>query len=292
MKKREVTLVLSMMLALSVVGCGSNSEPKQEEAQVEEQEVVQEQEQEKTEVDAGTEQDITGQEFSNDDITIKVEDTTPKYGLKEFEIENASGTITASSDIPIYCENGYQIGYINSGATVEITGHGLSSAWYRFENPISGTPFDYIFVSMMDADVSGIVCDSGAAIVPQNEVDTTEQQAELSEEDKLIEEAKSLIDENKTYTVEEFHALMKEICNKLGTEYSEEVKEGFMGDPLKLTLNLNGNELKRIFDEQDLYYYILIGPTGSNPIDLYFVISDDANTSGDFEAKMCIRIRQ
>lgn len=101
MKKRTAVLVLTAVLSLSVAGCGKNAEPKQQE----QEEMEQEEEQE-------TEKVNTEQEFSNDDIVIKVEDTTSKYILRELEYEDAEGAISPESDIPIYCEDGYQIGHI------------------------------------------------------------------------------------------------------------------------------------------------------------------------------------
>lgn len=213
MKKRTVILVLAMVLSLSVVGCGNNAEPKQE---VKEQETKQEeQKQEETKIDTETEQ-----EFSNSDIVIKVEDTTQKYLLNEFEYEDAEGTITPDADVPIYCEEGYQIGHINAGATIEITEHGLNSAWYRFKNPISGTQFDYIFVGNMDVDMSKIYCESYADTYVE------EQEETVSPYDEILLSVG--YDKDKTYTEDEYIEILTKVLEEMGKKYNEDVEKDFI----------------------------------------------------------------
>lgn len=215
MKKRTVILVLAMVLSLSIVGCGNNAEPKQE---VKEQETKQEeQKQEETKIDTETEQ-----EFSNSDIVIKVEDTTQKYLLNEFEYEDAEGTITPDADVPIYCEEGYQIGHINAGATIEITGHGINSAWYRFENPISGTQFDYIYIDNMYVDASKIYCESLADIYVGEE----QEEETVSTYDEILLSVG--YDKDKTYTEDEYIQILTKVFEEMGKKYNEDVEKDFI----------------------------------------------------------------
>lgn len=272
MKKRTAVLVLATVLSLSVAGCGKNEEPKQQE----QEEMEQEEEQE-------TEKVNTEQEFSNGDIVIKVEDTTSKYILRELEYEDAEGAITPESDIPIYCEDGYQIGHINAGAKIEITEHALNSAWYRFPNPINGTSYNYIYVSNRDIDMDHIYCDSHADVY-NSEEPVAAMSEEYIEQQKMYDESMSLIDEDKTYTVEEFHQLMKDICEIVGTEYDSNIMENPQGMPGERTLNLNGKKLKQFFEEEQFIWWLMMGPTGNNEMDVYIYIEDGTDTSGDFKA--------
>lgn len=169
MKKKTVVMLLAISLTLS--GCGNakatnvdvpqqaqvqeqGQEIKQEQPQ--EQEVNQDAEQEQKEENNDTADVEIGKEYSNNDIVIKVEDTEQEYFLDDKQYQNTQGNITTTDEVPIYCEEGYKIGHINSGVTLEITEHAVDSAWYRFENPISDTPYDYIYVSQFDTDMSNI----------------------------------------------------------------------------------------------------------------------------------------
>lgn len=211
MKKRAVVFVLATVLSLSIVGCGNSAEPKQEESAEVEQEETKE-----------ADQDVTTQEFSNNDIVIKVEDTTSKYILREFEYEEADGTITPDTDVPIYCEDGYQIGYINAGATIEITEHGLNSAWYRFPNPINGTSYDYIFVGSMDIDMSNIYCESYAGTYVSEEEPVISEEETVDPYDEILKTVG--FDKNKEYTRDEYIEILTKVCEEMGKTYNKEME--------------------------------------------------------------------
>lgn len=164
MKKKTVIMLLSLSIVLS--GCGNakatnvdvpqQAQVQQRQGQEQEQDVQQEAEQEEKQTEEADADVEIGKEYSNGDIVIKVENTEPEYGLSENQYENTQGTITTTEEVPIYCEQGYKIGHINPDVTVEITEHGIDSAWYRFENPVEGTQYNYIYVSMFMADLSNV----------------------------------------------------------------------------------------------------------------------------------------
>ena len=277
MKKRTAVLVLAIVLSFSLFGCGNNADQKQEEPQEEtEQEEAQQEE---------IQEDIETENFLFLKEVGKVE-----YLLGEFEWEESTIEFTTQYETDVYDMEGRKVGYIKSNVPVTITEHGINSGWYRFKNPENGTDYEYLCVRRDDVD---------SQVQNETETQNLEEQAETPilsdeyiEEQRMFDEAMDLIDENKTYTIEEFHALFKDICEKFGTIYDVEVKEQFIGTPAKFTLNLNGKELKNIINDQQFFWYILYGPTGSNPVDIYFGIDENLDTSRDFEATLFIRFHK
>lgn len=230
MKKRTVILVLAMVLSLSVVGCGnSNEEPKQEEQK---QEEVQQQEEEQT-VDTEVEpekdySDLIGKEFENDDIYIKIESTEQTVGFFEEKWEEAYGQLTADQDIPIYCDGGFQVGYIKTGAVIDITEHGIyqgnPSAYYRFENPISELPFDYLYVSYLDCNYELFKVETESSLKDSEEGE--QETEETSPYDEILEKAG--YDKDKTYTEEEYIEVLTKIFEEMGKEYNADVEKDFI----------------------------------------------------------------
>lgn len=222
MKRRVLGLLLSLVLIFGLIGCGNNAETKQEESTGSSTELEETQEKE---------QNVTSQEFSNDDIIIKVEDTIPKYGVDAFEYEDAEGSITPESDVPIYCEDGYQIGYIKSGATIEITGHGVNSQWYRFPNPIDGTMYDYIYVGSMDTNMDDIYCES---LVDNYVVPSESTQEEPIEEEQITHPYVEILtkvgyDTSKIYEKDEYIEIITKIFEEMGKTYNEELEQEELG---------------------------------------------------------------
>lgn len=211
MKKGAVTLVLAMVLSLSTVGCGSSAETKQEKPQETGQEVS-------TENDAdvlsqeNTYSDIVGKEFENDDIYVKIETTERTFGING-DYTNEYKTLTTDKELTIYCDGGFEIGYIKQGATIEIelgTFNGNHSAYYRFKNPISDLPFDYIYVGSLDCDL----------IFESAEMEQ-EQQEQSDPYDVIL--AKVGYDKDKTYTMEEYLIILEKISNEMEKEINSEL---------------------------------------------------------------------
>lgn len=266
MKKRIVGLLLSFVLTISLFGCGNNADQKQEEPQEEtEQEEAQQEE---------IQEDIETENFLFLKEVGKVE-----YLLGEFEWEESTIEFTTQYETDVYDMEGRKVGYIKSNVPVTITEHGINSGWYRFKNPENGTDYEYLCVLRDDVEAQ-----------VQNETENLEEQAETPilsdeyiEEQKMYDEAMSLIDENKTYTIEEFHQLMKDICEKIGTEYDSNLVSNSEGMPGERTLNLKGKKLKQFFEEEQFIWWLMMGPTGSNKMDVYIYIEDGIDTSEDFE---------
>lgn len=166
--------------------------------------------------------------------------------------------------LQLYNDGGKNVAWLHN---VTVTFTEENDEWYRFKNTESNIDSEYILVSK-------------SSIESQNQYFEEEEEYEIRE--KLYEEAMNLIDENKTYTVEEFHQLMNDICEVIGVKYSPDVTKE-LTQPQKITLNLDGKKLKEIFEKEDFVHYLLWGPDMRTKMDVYFIIEDGTDTTGDFE---------
>lgn len=283
MKKRTVTLVLAMVLTLSVVGCGSDSEAKQEEAQV-----VQEQEENKADTGAEQEEkdvsnennysDIVGKEFENDDIYVKIESTERTFGING-DYTSEYETLTTDKELTIYCDGGFEIGYIKQGATIEIeigTFNGNPSAYYRFRNPINELPFDYIYVGSLDCD-----------LILESSTEETEQELKTDPYDEILEMAG--YDKDKTYTCDEYVELVIKIAEEMGKTYNPDLLnvvkenggkgEGFYIDQPSATFDFTDHE-KTLENTKWIMAYFEIGRSGAENITEVYIQKIDENNVG------------
>lgn len=167
--------------------------------------------------------------------------------------------------LQLYNDDGKNVAWLHN---VTVTFTEENEEWYRFKNTESNIDSEYLLVAK-------------SSIESQNQY--LEEQEEYTEQQEMYDEAMSLIDENKTYTIEEFHQLMKDICEIIGTEYDSNLVSNSEGMPGERTLNLKGKKLKQFFEEEQFIWWLMMGPTGSNKMDVYFYIEDGIDTSEDFE---------
>ena len=101
-----------------------------------------------------------GKIYTNGEIVLQYTGKKREYILNDdsFLFEEVEGSVTTDRQVPLYCSDGYEIGYIKPNVTVQITEHGETSAWYRFVNPIEGTEFEHLYVSEfhLNNDMEGI----------------------------------------------------------------------------------------------------------------------------------------
>lgn len=100
-----------------------------------------------TEVVGGSDEvsEFTGAE--DDNIVLYSERGKQDYcPLNETEYTASEETIVAKEDVPLYDVNGFAVGYIKTGAIVNIDEAATTLAWSRFVNPIAGTDYDYLYV--------------------------------------------------------------------------------------------------------------------------------------------------
>lgn len=173
MKKRVLSIVSVMvatsMMAASLTGCGTRTKATDITVNDEDTIIVEEEDTETdTEAEAAedeiTETEVIGDDSDEDEETDTISTESgdivfydeigkyPDYLLSEVEYETMEDKrVTAVDDIPVYSWEGIKVGYVKSGATVVLTEHGINTRWYRFENPISGTDYDYL--CMLDDDI-------------------------------------------------------------------------------------------------------------------------------------------
>lgn len=279
MKKRTITLVLTMVLSLSAVGCGNSAETKLEEPQETGQEVSTENDEEVLSHENDY-SDIVGKEFENDDIYVKVETTERTFGING-DYTNEYKTLTTDKELTIYCDGGFEIGYIKQGATIEIelgTFNGNPSAYYRFKNPISDLPFDYIYVGSLDCDL----------IFEYAEMEIEPEQQEQSDPyDEIL--TKVGYDKDKTYTADEYVEILIKIADEMGKTFNpdllnmvkagNEKGDGFYIDQPSNVYDFADHE-KTLEDTKWVMAFFEIGRTGAENITEVYIQKIDENTIG------------
>ncbi len=158
MKRKIVGILLTGMIIVSLVGCGKQVKATDQEVAGEETIIVTDDESyEDTTVNTENEitetyEDNTSAVETDGEIVFYDKIGDPEYGISAFTFEpQEEKAVTAVDEIPIYSEEGIKVGYVKSGATVILTEHGINSRWYRFENPINNTDYDYL--CMLDDDI-------------------------------------------------------------------------------------------------------------------------------------------
>lgn len=150
--------IVSSMMMVSLTGCGTRAKAAEQEIAGEETIIVTDDESSENAI-ASTEDEITEEEETVDAIATD-EDIVfydeigkyPDYLLNDVSYESMEErTVTAVDDIPVYSEEGIKVGYVKGGAAVILTEHGINTRWYRFENPVNGTDYDYL--CMLDDDI-------------------------------------------------------------------------------------------------------------------------------------------
>lgn len=154
----SVVLVTSM-LAASLTGCGSNAKATDQEVVMDEEPIIFTDKEDSEEATIETEDEIAenedviaddggaNEEIDGDIIFYDEIEKYPEYLLSDISYEAMEEkTVTATNDISVYSIEGIKVGYVKNGATVVLTEHGINTRWYRFENPVSGTNYDYLYV--------------------------------------------------------------------------------------------------------------------------------------------------
>lgn len=177
MKKRKIMSIIALSLvvamgAVSLTGCGTQA--KATDVTVDDGDtIIVDEEDLETEVENETESEIATDEITStevlggdesasdfagaedESIVLYAEKGTQDYcPLDEKNYESSNDTVTATEDIPLYDGDGYAVGYIKNGSNIIIDEIGTEVAWARFENPIKGTDYDYLYVLKDYIDVS------------------------------------------------------------------------------------------------------------------------------------------
>lgn len=165
MKNRVLRIVVLGLVITSLTGCGTTAKATDITIEDGDTIIVEEEDIEvETEVENETEV-VSDETMSTEVIGEDVEETSftgaeddnivlyaeiEEYGNYDLSLFNFAvadeDTIIAVADIPVYCYEGIQVGYIKAGTSVTLTERGENSRWSRFENPIVGTDYDYLYV--------------------------------------------------------------------------------------------------------------------------------------------------
>lgn len=174
MKKKWIKIAaLTMactMMAASLSGCGARAEATNQEIEngetiiVTESSIPSDGEDEiaSTEVVGGTETEtFAGAE--DDNIVLYAEIGTAQYiGQDDKTFENMDVAFAATEDIPLFNGRGQEVGYLKEGGHVTVTESVPTNDWARFENPIAGTGYDYLYImksTFPDEDVVIVTAD-------------------------------------------------------------------------------------------------------------------------------------
>lgn len=285
MKKRTVTLLLSLALSLSLFGCGgSGRDINQEEPQ---QEANAEVEQEET----NEEDNIEYEEFEYFYVAeIYDSDKVIPCNLDNLDIEGiycGDWELTNSIDLYSRREGGVtKVGYTKENIPINVFASDSSSEWIQLHFD-EEQPNTYLIIKVED-----FLANSDYDESKSNYAITEEQMAEktVTEEGRIYHEVIDLFDEDKTYTIEEFYDLLKDAAEISGVEFSDDVAKN--NTPAKWTINLaDGNKLKETYES--LVTYMISGPDGVHKMDLYFGLTEEnPDTSGDFDIYVFLRYHQ
>ena len=176
MKKRKIMSIIALSLvvamgAVSLTGCGTQA--KATDVTVDDGDtIIVDEEDLETEVENETESEIDADEITSTEVIGGEESVSDFAGAEDENIvlyaeiaeygeycsqedqtfEPVNNTFTASDNLPVYNVDGIEVGYIKKDATITFTGY-ASNAWARFENPIEGTDYDYLYGFKEYADV-------------------------------------------------------------------------------------------------------------------------------------------
>ena len=151
--RKWAVVVLAGIFMVTLAGCGTKTEATDQE--VPESSAV--------EADSANEEENAGEATEDVDFSIGAENEEivlyaeiAEYGeycsQEDQTFESVNNTFIASDNLPVYNVDGIEVGYIKKDATITFTGY-ASNAWARFENPVSGTDYDYLYGFKEYADV-------------------------------------------------------------------------------------------------------------------------------------------
>lgn len=150
MKSKIAEILVTGMIMVSLAGCGTKTGAMESSnVGVDVSKEIIETEDTKADVEV-KEEKITENEFvgaEDENIVLYAEVGSQDYcPLDEMNYESSTDTVSAMEDIPLYNSGGYAVGYIKNGSSITLDETGTDIGWARFENPIAGTDYDYLYV--------------------------------------------------------------------------------------------------------------------------------------------------
>ncbi len=156
MKRKAASILVAGLIVASLTGCGTKTEATEQTPEDNASVVETETETDTEDVSDETmstevigedteETGFTGAEDDNIVLYAEIEEYG-EYSVNIFDYVEQPGTVNATEDIPIYNEEGINVGYIKNGSSVFVSEGADVGGWARFENPIAGTDYDYLYV--------------------------------------------------------------------------------------------------------------------------------------------------
>jgi len=274
MKKRTVTLVLAIMLALSVAGCGSSSEPKQEETP---QEIEQEENTQVTQADHGEPVIIEEQE------DLYIYDCIYEADKKFLNLEE----FNSNDDTPYHITDSLDL-YLDTGALTGITKPDTYVNYVRRSGdgwvfiPFRKTSFfakeeefDKLAEKISDEEYEEMCAklytpiDIGGS---SYEYEETKSEEAVDPYDEILETAG--YNKDKAYTIDEYMELLTNIFKEMGKEYNTELAsmspfENYDGFRIQLTYGITDYSEENI---KHIMNYIENGKDGWGGITEFCVV--------------------
>lgn len=155
MKRKAASILVTGLIVASLAGCGTKTAeatgqvPESSNAVVDVSDETTETKITETEAETEDNTKAAGESVGAEDenIVLYAEIGSQDYcPLDEKNYESSTDTVSAIEDIPLYNGGGYAVGYIKNGSSITLDETGTDIAWARFENPIAGTDYDYLYV--------------------------------------------------------------------------------------------------------------------------------------------------
>ncbi len=156
MKRKAASILVTGLIVASLAGCGTKTEATEQkpennasvvEAETETNTEDVSDETMSTEVIGEDTEEIGFTGAENDNIVLYAEiEEYGEYSVNIFDYVEQPGTVNATEDVPIYNEEGINVGYIKNGSSVFVSEGADVGGWARFENPIVGTDYEYLYV--------------------------------------------------------------------------------------------------------------------------------------------------
>jgi len=144
--RKWTVVVLSSMFVVALSGCGTGAKATdQEVADVSTATVAEESSIEDTSSEENTNA-FAGAETDSIVLYSEIEEYGKYMPFTDQTFEPETNIVTAYQDIPIYNEMGVEVGYVKNGSTITLTESATEIYWARFENPIAGTDYDYLYM--------------------------------------------------------------------------------------------------------------------------------------------------
>ena len=152
MKKRVVIVLLTGLVIASLAGCGTKADATDQE--------FSESSSAETEADDEiTNEEVVGEDAETSDFAGAEDENIVLYaeaGKQEYiplsdseYYEEDKTFVSETEEMYLYNGEGRKVGYVKTGHPIIATEQAKDIAWSRFKNPVNGTDYDYLYISLI-----------------------------------------------------------------------------------------------------------------------------------------------